>query len=140
MGAIPRRAGFEINFDINPQCKNAVLFSNNGAYPGGMSYYIEDGMLKFQYWNQYSGITAPSVQIKDNFYLNIPIGKWSRVKISYNLKNVRAEVNGHKSQPVSCPGPAWYDAVTTLGCATRFSPQHGYFKGMIKNLTIKHAR
>ena len=135
-GVLPRRAGFELSFELNPELADGAIFSNSHNYvPGGFNCYLKDGVLQLSYTSERSGTYAGRVSFYHDSKLQIPVNKWSKITIDYDLETVQVEVNGVKSKASKCPGPAWNDATTTFGAVRN----KAFYKGMMRNIVVKHA-
>ena len=129
-GAIPRRSAFTLSFDVfleNPKGKQ-ILVSNRSHILGSLELFMEDGKLK--------GIFLDNLgnQIQLNSGLAVETGKWSSVKVVYNLSEMLFHVNEQASAKLPCPGPGRNDTTTVVGGYDK-----NWFKGFIKNLKIKHS-
>ena len=79
-----------------------------------------------------------------NSGLKVATGKWSKIKVIYNQKTLRFEVDGKQSKAFDCPGPGLYDTYTMLGGNNGTSPSKVqgnkmWFHGFIKNLQFIHS-
>ncbi len=129
-GVIPRRSGFTITMDIKPETSagKQVLVANRSYYPGTLTVYTEEGVLKFDFARE----DVEGVRGIDSG-LSLPPGKWSHLVIRYDQKMMIIEVDGEASRPVEVGGPGLYDTVSVVG---GFGPS--WFEGEIKSLRIVH--
>ncbi|MCI5778359.1 MAG: LamG domain-containing protein [Lentisphaeria bacterium] len=129
-GAIPRRSGFTVSFDIRPEDtrRKQYILSCRGTLPGAFDHlWIENGTLH---------LCHVSNQIRSSVHdSRIPLtpSRWNRVKVSYDLRNFTVEVNGIESGKLPADGPGLYDTATMVGTWDK-QP----FTGLIRNFRIVH--
>ncbi|MBN1675022.1 MAG: hypothetical protein JXR37_28525 [Kiritimatiellae bacterium] len=125
-GAIPRRAGFELELQIMPDdvTGRQMILGNRTFYPGALSgVFLDGGVVKAEY-----------VWAKADSGMTIPAGKWSSVRIRYDQAFISFEVNGRQSEKFKCRGPGLYDTVTAIGGWDK-----DWFRGKIRRLKITHS-
>jgi len=139
---IPRFAGYTISFEIKPTSKKEqVLFTHHGVYIGSLVVKMKDGKLFGWYEDENLRMH------KFNPPLSLEIGKWSKVKIIYDLENIRLQVNDKKSKLIPCPGPGLYDVPSVFGgwgnpkkpVDCDFTGTPGWFEGYLKSFRIIHT-
>ncbi len=130
-GAIPRRAAFTIEMDIKPDSATGkqLIIANRSYYPGSVSVYTQAGVLQADFLDE-SGKETLGVDSG----LVLPAGKWSKLVIRYDQKNLVFEVDGQKSKPLPMAGPGVYDTASVVGGYGK-----DWFAGQIKSLRIAHG-
>lgn len=129
-GAIPRRSGFTVCFDIKPENtqRKQYILSCRQTLPGAFDHlWVENGTLHLHH---------VSNQIRSSIHdSGVPLtaSQWNHVKISYDLRNFTVEANGVKSGKLPASGPGLYDTATMIGTWGKQS-----FTGLIRNLKIIH--
>ncbi|MCK5845165.1 MAG: hypothetical protein KAG97_10690, partial [Victivallales bacterium] len=104
-----------------------LILANRSHCLGSLEFYLENRVLKASFLRGNWDI------IKMDTKLEVPVDKWSSIKVSYDQITFVFEVNSVKSAKFACKGPGGYDTPTTVG---------GYdtwFKGYMRNLRISHA-
>lgn len=132
---LPRRAGFEVDLEVYSELADDVprLLIGATTYRGGhgaMRVFVRKGTLGGEF------LTDRISTIRFESDLILPTNCWSRVKIAYDLQNVRFSVDGRESKAIACPGPGLSDTIAALG---GYGKGSNYFKGSIRSLTIKYG-
>lgn len=136
---LPRRSGYDIAFEIQPeklegwQCLLTTRLGGRG--PSSLEIYLEDGVLKSLYVTDRTEVYATDRSFQVDSKLRLATDKWSKVVIHYDLENITFEVNGKKSEAFYCPGPGRFDTGIIIG-----GWEKAWFQGKIKNLIIRHAK
>lgn len=130
-GVISPRSAVTIEIDIKPDSVSGkqMIIANRHHYPGSLSVYIEDGVLKADYGSRF----YESVEGLDSG-LQLPAGKWSRLIIRHDLENIVFEVDGKTSKKLPAKGQGLYNTTTAVG-----GFGDGWFAGEIKSLRIRHS-
>jgi hypothetical protein len=130
------RGSFTIEFDVLPEANDArVLFRHRGGYVGSLLLKLIKGKLCAAFTD---------MDIKTSFFetgLDIPAGKWTHLKVSYNLKEIIFDVDGKKkSFPFSRRALYFKPAVFGGDTKKEFGIKEDmkFFKGELKSLIIKH--
>lgn len=144
---LPREAlpygSFTLEFEIKPDGNESqVLFRNFAHHRGSLSLYRRQGKLEGAFTYRTDGANNPSGIENFRTELPLPTGEWSKVTVSYNLRELKFTVNGVSRQypfnnkrgvffkPSVFGGPAWPTYET--GKDVRF------FKGQLRSLRIRH--
>lgn len=134
---IPRCAGYRISFDIFPEkakgreCLLTTRMAGRG--PSSLEIFMDNGVLKSTYSTDHTEVYAANKYFKANSNLHVPLNKWSKVTIDYDLENIVFGLNGRKSRPIPCRGPGRFDTGVILG-----GWQKEWFKGKIKNFSVNY--
>lgn len=130
------RGSFTLEFDAFPESDEArVLFRHRGGYVGSLVLKLKKGKL-------FAAFTDMDIKTTDfETGLEMPAGKWSHLKVSYNLKEMRFDVNG-KSKSFPFSRRALYFKPAVFGGDTRkefgIKEDMKFFKGKLKSLRIRH--
>ena len=129
-GAIPRRAGFTLEMEIMPDTVEGkqILLVNRSYYPGSITVYLENGVLKSEYVNVHQKAQRASSGLR------VVPHQWNRIKVHYDQRTILLEVNGERSAAFRCVGPGLYETVTSVG-----GYGNAWFAGKMKSLVIRHG-
>ncbi len=130
---------FTLEFEIAPENDTGtmVLFRHSNRYTGSLSLFTEKGSLRGAWLDKNGKVTNFRTGLK------IPAGRWSTVKVSYDLRQLKFEVNG-RARVFPFSGRAFLikssifgghtgnDGVNLKGKNPRF------FSGKLRRLTMKH--
>lgn len=144
---LPREAlphsSFTLEFEINPDGNDSqVLFRNMSYHRGSLNLYRRKGKLDASFTYRLKGSNNP-VKIKNfNTSLELPEGKWSKVKVTYNFKELKFAVNGEvRKYPFSERGlffkPSVFGGHTIPAYETGKDVR--FFKGKLRSLRIRHS-
>lgn len=129
-GVIPRRSAFTITMDIKPETIEGrqTLISNRSYYPGSFGFEMVNGRLRTSFLGENESLSSVDSD------LNIAPGKWQKLVISYDGRQLKFAVDGVTSKPIPVKGPGYYDTLSVLGGFNK-----AWFRGQIKSLSISHA-
>ena len=132
-GVIPRRAGFDISFQIFPEAlgREQFILGCRRMFVGVLSNVIlrADGALT----GNYTTLRHWSRRFQTRNKL-LP-GKWNDIRIVNDLKSLTIYINGKPEKVGIVDGPGLYDMPTTIGC---WELTRG-FKGKLRDLRFSHA-
>jgi hypothetical protein len=143
---LPREAlpygSFTLEFEIKPDGNDSqVLFRNFSTHRGSLNLYRRQGKLEASYTYRLSGINNPGGIENFKTELPLPAEEWSKVTVSYNLKELKFTVNGEvRRYPFSGRGVFFKPSVF----GGHVIPVHEtgkdarFFKGQLKSLRIRH--
>ena len=90
--AVPAGA-FTVKFSCKPLSKNnMVLFRHAKYIPTSIDSWIEDGKLKLGYTSM--GLNYRNFEHDFETGLDVKVGEWNDIEISYNYEYLKASVNG----------------------------------------------
>jgi hypothetical protein len=132
------RGSFKLKISLKPERKNGteMIFRHHGHYIGSLTLKRDHGLLSASWTN----INLKHTQLKTK--LRIPPGKWSKISVVNDLKNITFRVNG-KSKSFPYPGMPLYMTPSVIGGMTK--PGFGVtgtvkpFKGLLSEISIRHA-
>lgn len=129
-GVIPRLGSWTIDMDVKPDTVDGkqLLIGNRTYYMGSLVFYIEDGEITTEFYGQYSGSKSAKTGVQ------LPAERWSKLKISYDQKNLVITVGDKSSEPITIDGPGIYDTLSVVGGYGK-----DWFKGQVKSLRIRHT-
>lgn len=143
---LPREAlpygSFTLEFEIKPEGDDAqVLFRNVSYHRGSLNLYRRQGKLEASFTYRLGGIHNLSGIRNFQPELELPAGKWSKVTVRYDLKELKFTVNGETRQyPFSERGVFFKSSV--FGGHTLPAYETGkdarFFKGQLRSLRIRH--
>ena len=132
-GVIPRRAGFDISFQIFPEAfgREQFILGCRRAFVGVLSNVVlrPDGTLAGNY------TTVRNWNRKFKTRNKLRPGQWNDIRIVNDLKSLTIYINGKPEKVGIVDGPGLYDMPTTIGC---WELKRG-FKGKLRNLKFSHA-
>ena len=137
--ALPRRGPFTLSFEIRPDTvhKAQVLFAHRTARIASLALHLRDGKLGGVYYTQDYGAFPLDSE------LTVKAGEWSRVELSYDLRNMRLQVNdAHQVFP--CRGPGLNIGLCVFGGYGTGGKKDGlpgnewWFGGLLRRLRIRH--
>ena len=119
---------------------NQVLFRHNSLKPGSLLTYIVNGKLQAEFYSM--GINYRGIVNKLNVDLPLPAGKWAKIKIVYDLKNIKFSVNG-KTKVIPFKLRASKPTASIFGgysSADRdiTGKKMKFFKGELRSFRIRH--
>jgi hypothetical protein len=129
---------FTMAFEIKPTDKrDTILWNSYSRYVGSLQVRIVKGKLVV-IWRDQNLTTHKLAEfgIGGDTGLTIPLNKWSKVEISYNLKRLRARVNGKAGRDIPCTAPGFSFAAGAFGGHGRNSAE--YFKGYLRAFRVRH--
>ncbi|MDO9541663.1 MAG: hypothetical protein Q7J98_05015, partial [Kiritimatiellia bacterium] len=134
--AFPRGC-FTLEFEIsmNETEKPQVLFRHFGRILGSISVYAKHGKL----WAGYGDRALKTTKFQTD--LDLPINKWTKIKIAYDLKELIFEVDGKQSIQKFSGRPLYFKPAVFGGHAKKefgIDEDMQFFKGKLKNISIKH--
>jgi len=136
---ISRLSGFTASVDVKPLSdKDQILIDHFSYYPGSIRILLKKGMLCAEF------MPASISLRKFNSGLKVATGKWSKIKVFYDQKTLKFEVNGKQSKTFNCPGPGLYDTFTMIGgnngtVPSKVQGNKLWFHGFMKNLQFIHS-
>ncbi len=139
----PREAfpygSFTFEFEIRPASEgNDVLFRHQSYHSGSLNLFRRNGKLEARYTYR-----VPGLEISDarEFAtgLEIPVGKWSKVTVAYNLQTIKFTVNGKSiTYPFDKLGVFYKPAVFGGHCVGAGKDMR-FFHGDLKSLRFRHS-
>jgi len=133
------RGAFTLSFQFKPlSAKRQILLANRGHFVGAFTLGMDDGKLNGYYIEGLRRQEPYYPRTNFNPEISVPIGQWSKVEITYDLKQMVFKVNGKitKSIPFSTKGRI----ATPLVFGGYGDGQHdGYFEGYLQELRIEHG-
>lgn len=130
------RGAFSISFTFKPLSRAPqVLLANNGYVNGAFRLNIVDGVV--------SGTYTDLLRRKEPYLrtmplepeIVVPIGQWSTVEVSYDLKQIIFKVNGKAGKPIPLSTKGLIYSPLLFG---GYGP-NGFFHGFLKDLNIRHT-
>ena len=132
---------FTMEFECRTDSKdNQVLFRHNSLKPGSLLTYIVNGKLQAEFYSM--GINYRGIVNKLNVDLPFPDGKWAKIKIAYDLKNIKFSVNG-KTKVIpfklraSKPTASIFGGYSS-GDRDIAGKKMKFFKGELRSFRIRH--
>jgi Concanavalin A-like lectin/glucanases superfamily len=132
---------FTLEFECKTESKdNQVLFRHNSHRSGSLLMYIIDGKLQAQFVSM--GRNYRGKKNKLAVDLPFPVGKWVKVKVTYDLHNIKFTVNGKNiSIPFKLraakPTSAIFGGFSSSDVDIR-NKSIKFFKGQLRSLRIRH--
>ena len=120
----PKFAGFEISLDVSPDGIEGEETLVDGGYQA-YSIFLRDGVPEARMWLLKPNVRGPS---------RLSVGKWSKVKLVYDLKKVQIFVDGKAGVAVPHTGCQFQSRYTAVGAANR---RLKFFRGRIANLQFR---
>jgi hypothetical protein len=144
---LPREAlpygSFTLEFEIKPEGNDEqVLFRNYSYHRGSLNLYRRQGKLEAAFTYRLNGINNPNDIAKFPTELELPDGKWSKVRISYNLKTLKCSVNEvSREYPFTERGVFFKPSVFGGHALPAYEAGKNarFFKGLLRNLRIWHS-
>ncbi len=143
---LPREAlpygSFTLEFEIRPEGGDTqVLFRNFSTHRGSLNLYRRGEKLEGSYTYRLGGGNRSGGIEKFQTELPLPAGTWSKVTVSYNLRELAFTVNGEtRRYPFSGRGvffkPSVFGGHTFPAHET--GPDAKFFKGQLRSLRIRH--
>ena len=140
--AMPQRSGFTLEMEVKPEDvqKDQFYFAQCGpGYITGFTLKTRNGKFVIDFRNR-----RPTDPATGDFQINThktnlsPVeGKWNKIKLIYDTKQVTLSVNG-KSQSFAQTGMAQWLTLSSFGGTEPRAKQTMFFKGLLRNLTITH--
>ena len=136
---ISRRSGFTASVDIKPLSdKDQILIDHFSYYPGSIRILIKKSKLCAEF------MPASISLRKFDSGLKVATGKWSNIKVIYDQRTLKFEVDGKQSKAFDCPGPGLYDTFTMIGgnngtIPSKVQGNKLWFHGYMKNLQVIHS-
>ncbi|MDO9541553.1 MAG: LamG-like jellyroll fold domain-containing protein, partial [Kiritimatiellia bacterium] len=147
LGVLPM-GEFTLEFEIKPlSAKPQIVFKARGHDDGQLTLYLENGKL----WGVFNGrLRESDPEFRGNSYvqkhtknlrpnIDVPLGEWSRVRVTYNLKEFVFSVNGKDAPPIP------YDRRASCLFSSFVFGGHGkykgdfcFFDGYLRALRIRH--
>ena len=131
---------FTLEFEIRPASDgNDVLFRHQSYHSGSLNLFCCNGKLEARYTYRKPGLELSDAR---NFItgLEIPTGKWSLVKVTYDLKKLTFSVNGKvKSYDFREQGVFFKPAVFGGHCVGTDRKNMRFFHGDLKSLRFRHT-
>jgi len=121
---VSKFAGFEISLDVCPDSIEGEQTLVDGGYHA-YSLFLRDGVPEARMWLLKPNAIGPS---------RLESGKWSEVKLVYDLKNVQISVDGIDGVAVPHSGCQFQARYTAVGAANRMLR---FFRGRIANLRFR---
>ncbi|MHC4474817.1 MAG: laminin G domain-containing protein [Planctomycetota bacterium] len=140
--ALPRGC-FSLSFEIKLQDKSDQgLFVHGGHWDGCLELWIKNGKLGGVYRRQVSSeedaIFWKVISLKTG--LTVPVGKWVKIEVRYDLKNIVLSVDGRRSIPFPCSRRGILFQPCAFGgplYENNDKTQH-WFRGYLKSIRIQH--
>ena len=131
---IPAFAGFEIEFMVKPDTvagKQALL----GSGACGLEIHMENGIVNATYFvaERYATHVGSLVKAYGPETQLVP-GRWSKVRVTFDQKEFRVEVDGESGKVVKASGYQHNPRYTAIGAANRHL---NWYRGAISDLKIK---
>jgi hypothetical protein len=131
---IPAFAGFEIEFMVKPDTvagKQALL----GSGACGLEIHMENGIVNATYFvaERYATHVGSLVKAYGPETQLVP-GRWSKVRVTFDQKEFRVEVDGVSGKVVKASGYQHNPRYTAIGAANRHL---NWYRGAISDLKIK---
>ena len=130
---VPEYAGFMLEMEINPNevGRKQGLFSAGPAY---FNLYIENGRVCAEMFlrNRYMLPTVnPTVVVKGP---EVKAGKWQKVKVMYDRRVCRVDVDGERGESVEVSGDFFYARHSAVGSLGKDGT---FFNGCIRSLKAR---
>lgn len=141
-GTLPRRGCFTLSFEIKPTGdinKPQVLFAHHGSYIGSLTVQLAEGKLAGSFVNEQGKRSQfePELRMQKD--------EWHRVRVSYNLREIRFQLDDQKSELFECHGPGLYDTPSVFGGMGKAEGTDGasganlgWFEGDLRALSVQH--
>lgn len=135
---IPGSSAFTLEFECKPfDLNDQNLFTCRGEYEGMLDVDLVGGKVRCIFRGQLKKGERPyyktaAVTSPDCLKANA----WNRIRVVYDLKEIRLDVNGVEATPVPFSRPGWWPFRPSAfgGWGTK-----GYFHGRLKYLKVKHV-
>lgn len=127
------RGAFTLEFEIKPTADTPqILCVNRGYLRGTLTLALQDGRLGGQWLDGNNKMTELSTG------LEVPTGKWSAIRVSYDLRQLHFTVNG-KTKSILCAGGPSEPIVPFVFGGYGKGKGLGFFSGFLKDLRIRHS-
>lgn len=127
------RGTFTLEFEIKPTADTPqILFVNRGYLRGALTLTLQNGRLGGQWLDRNDKVTELSTD------LEVPVGKWSTIRVEYDLQQLHFTVNG-KTQSFACAGGPSKSIAAFIFGGYGNGKAVGYFSGFLKNLSVRHT-
>jgi hypothetical protein len=137
---LPASGNFTIEFECKPaSAKKQFLIRSGGEYQGLLNLTCENGRLDASVFAQRQPSEPPSYFRELNFSNQsvLPVGQWSKVKVTYDRRMFRLSVNDRPSTEFPCDRRAWWAFSPFLFGGWGKDPSM-YFEGLLRAIKIKH--
>jgi hypothetical protein len=118
------------------------LFVHRGHYDGCLDLWIRNGKLGGEYRREVSSeedaIFRKVISLKTD--LAVPVGKWVKIEVRYDMENLVLSVDGKKSDPFPCSRRGIMFQPCAFGgplYENNDKTQH-WFNGYLKSIRIQH--
>jgi hypothetical protein len=132
---------FTLEFECRTDSKdNQVLFRHNSVKPGSLMTYIIDGRLQAEFYSM--GRNYANKRNKLKVGLPFPTGQWVKVKVVYDLENIKFSVN-NKTKVIpfklraSKPTPSIFGGFSSAA-GDIAGKKLKFFKGELRSFRIRH--
>jgi len=127
------RGAFTLEFEIKPTADTPqILCVNRGYLRGALTLTLQNGRLGGQWLDRNDKVTELSTG------LEVPTGKWSTIRVEYDLRQLHFTVNG-KTQSLPCAAGPNESVVPLIFGGYGNGKALGYFSGFLKELSIRHT-
>ena len=131
---VPTQAGFELTLDVKP----VDVTRRQGLVTTGPTAYnlcIENGKVVTSLFlrNRFMRISGREATVMAACE-GLKAGEWNTVRVIYDQRTVRVEVNGVAGAAVPCCGTVFYPQPTALGSGVRYGEG---FEGEMRNFSVK---
>jgi len=131
------RGSFTLEFEItmNETEKPQVLFRHFSDILGSISLYAKGGKLCAGYGDRALKTTRFQTD------LDLPVNTWTKVKVTYDLKELMFEVDGKQYMQEFSGRPVFFQPAVFGGHTKKefgIDEDMQFFKGKLKNISIKH--
>ena len=131
---VPTQAGFELTLDVKPvdvTRRQGLVTTGPTAY----NLYIENGKVVTSLFlrNRFMRISGREATVTAACG-GLKAGAWNTVRVIYDQRTVRVEVNGVAGAAVPCCGTVFYPQPTALGAGVRYGEG---FEGEMRNFSVK---
>jgi len=127
------RGAFTLEFEIKPTADTPqILFVNRGYLRGALTLTLQNGRLGGQWLDRNDKVAELSTD------LEVPVGKWSAIRVEYDLQQLHFTVNG-KTQSLPCAGGPRESIAPFIFGGYGNGKALGYFSGFLRNLGVRHT-
>ena len=126
------RGSFTVIFEIMPLSdKKAILLTQQSWRPGALTLYLENGQISGEFINH----NNKKFNLNPKFL--VPLNKWSKIIISYNLEKMLFQVNDEKAELIDVNGRGVNFTPFVFGGFVDKNKFYG-FDGYLKSFRVLH--
>lgn len=139
-GSVPRRSGFTMSFEINPDdiSREQCLFTFHRNHFGSLYgvRILPGGELTASYIKARSrDENAPVSWEVVNNEVKLAPGVWNKVVIDYDQEKLTLTINGRVNKIMTVSGPGLYENISAFG-----GWGENWYQGWLKDFKISHSR